>query len=344
MSEYTEVEHPFLAQLAAQGWTVIDQGPQLPQDPAPSLRTSFRPWWLPGVLREAVAGINTLPDGTPWLTGRQLDELEANLFRQPQRSLLESNQAVHELLLKAQADVNEATGEVDPVVQLIDFHHPERNTFHAINQFRIATPGCVREFIVPDIVLFVNGIPLGVVECKKGSPTCANPMQEAFVQLQRYMRRRAETEAAGLREGEPRLFHANLLLIRSCGLQADYGSISSGEEHFHAWKTLHPADDAGLSGLNPQQQLVAGMLAPANLLQMLRTCTVFIDTDAGSRVKVVCRYQQFRAANKIVQGLRKGFARAATRKSAVAWCGTPRGPASRSPWCSWRACCGPAPT
>ena len=317
MSEYTEVERPFLEQLAAQGWTVIDQGPQLPQDAGPSLRGSFRPWWLAGVFRDAVRAINRLPDGAPWLTGPQLDELESQLFRQPQRTLLEANQAAHELLMKTQVDVNEATGEVDPVVRLIDFHHPERNRFHAINQFRIATPGCVREFIVPDIVLFVNGIPLAVVECKKGSATCANPMQEAFVQLQRYMRRRPETEAAGLKEGEPRLFHTNLLLIRSAGLQADYGSISSGEEHFYAWKTLHPADDAGLAGMNAQQQLVAGMLAHANLLQMLRTCTVFMDRDAGSRVKVVCRYQQFRAAGRIVQRLRSGHT--ALERSGVVW-------------------------
>lgn len=317
MSEYTEVEQPFLRQLAAQGWTVVDQGPQLPQDASASLRASFRPWWLPGVFRESVRALNTLADGTPWLTERQLDELESQVFRQPQRTLLEANQAVHELLLKAQVDVNEATGEPDPVVKLIDFHHPGRNRFHAINQFRIATPGCVREFIVPDIVLFVNGIPLAVVECKKGSATCANPMQEAFVQLQRYMRRRADTEAAGLKEGEPRLFHSNLLLVRTCGLEADYGSISSGEEHFYAWKTLYPADDAALAGLNPQQQLVAGMLTQGNLLQMLRTCTVYMDTDAGTRVKVVCRYQQFRAAGKIVQRLRTG--QTAAERSGVVW-------------------------
>ena len=321
MSEYTEVEQPFLAQLAAQGWTIIDQGTQLPQEPAPSLRSSFRPWWLPGVFREAVATINTLADGpgkgAPWLTARQLDELESQLFRQPQRTLLEANLAVHELLLKAQVDVNEATGEADPVVRLIDFHHPERNRFHAINQFRIATPGRGREFIVPDIVLFVNGIPLAVVECKKGSAICANPMREAYVQLKRYMDQRAETAASGLKEGEPRLFHANLLLVRTCGLEADYGSISSGEEHFCAWKTLYPADDAGRSGMNAQQQLVAGMLTRANLLQMLRTCTVFMDTDAGARVKVVCRYQQFRAANKIVHRLRTGGT--ALERSGVVW-------------------------
>jgi type I restriction enzyme, R subunit len=317
MSEYTEVERPFLQQLAAQGWTVIDQGPAVPQAAAPSLRESFRTWWLPGVFRQAVSAINRLHDSAEWLTPRQLDELEPQLLRQPKRTLLEANQAVHEFLMKAQVDVNEATGEVDPVVQLIDFHHPERNQFHAINQFRIETPGCVREFIIPDIVLFVNGIPLAVVECKKGSATCANPMQEAFVQLQRYMRRRPETERAGLKEGEPRLFHSNLLLIRSSGLEADYGTLTSGEEHFYAWKTLYPQADAAPDGLNPQQRLVAGMLGKANLLQMLRTCTVYMDTEGGTRIKVLCRYQQFRAANKVMERLRGG--RTAIERSGVVW-------------------------
>jgi type I restriction enzyme, R subunit len=317
VSEYTEVEQPFLAQLAAQGWTIIDQGAELPQNPTASLRSNFRTWWLPGVFRNAVAAVNTLPDGKPWLTQPQLDDLESQLFRQPQRTLLEANQAAHQLLMKAQVDANEATGEADPVVRLIDFEHPERNQFHAMNQFRIATPGRGREFIVPDIVLFVNGIPLAVVECKKGSATCANPMQEAYAQLKRYMDQRPDTAASGLKEGEPRLFHPNLLLIRASGLAADYGSISSGEEHFYAWKSLYPADDAGLAGMNPQQQLVAGMLTRANLLHMLRTCTVFMDTDAGTRVKVVCRYQQFRAASKIAQRLRTG--RNAQERSGVVW-------------------------
>lgn len=170
MSEYTEVERPFLDQLEAQGWTVIDQGQGVPQDATASLRQHFRQALLPGVFDEAVQA----------------------------------------LLFKAQADRNELTGEADPVVRFIDFHTPANSRFHAINQFRVDTPGCVKPFIIPDIVLFVNGIPLVVVECKKGSETCANPMQEAFVQPQRYVRRRAETEAAGLKEGEPRLFHSNL--------------------------------------------------------------------------------------------------------------------------------------
>ncbi len=317
MSEYTEVERPFLQQLAELGWTVIDQGTGVPQQATPSLRGNFRQWLLPEVFDSAVRAINRTDDGREWLTDRQLEDLRSQLLRHPNHTLLEANEAVQAMLFKAQTDSNELTGESDPVVRLIDFHNPANNQFHAINQFRIDTPGCVKAFIIPDIVLFVNGIPLVVVECKKGSETCANPMQEAFVQLQRYMRRRKETEASGLKEGEPRLFHSSLMLVRSCGLEADYGTITSGEEHFYAWKTLHPADDAALEGLNAQQQLIAGMLNKANLLQILRTSSVFMDTDGGPRVKVVCRYQQFRAASKIVDRLRTG--ETATERSGVVW-------------------------
>lgn len=317
MSEYSEVEQPFLHQLAAQGWTVIDQGNGVPQDAAPSLRRSFREWLLPDVFDEAVRRINTLTNGRPWLTDRQLDDLRSQLLRQPNRTLLEANEAIQSLLFKAQVDVNEQTGESDPVVKLIDFEHPENNSFHAINQFRIDTPGCVKAFIIPDIVLLVNGIPLCVVECKKGSEVCANPMAEAFVQLQRYMNKRPETAAADLREGEPRLFHSSLLLIRSCGLEADYGTITSSEEHFYDWKTLYPLSDDDLEGMNAQQRLVAGMLTKSNLLQILRTSAVFKDTDSGSRIKVVCRYQQYRAAAKVLQRLRTGESSA--ERSGVVW-------------------------
>ena len=203
MSEYTEVEQPFLHQLASMGSTIIDQGREIPQDPSKSLRRSFRQWILPDLFAKAVSAVNTTSAGEGWLTEKQLHDLHDQILRQPNRTLLEANEAIQKLLFKAQVDVNEITGEQDPVVKLIDFADPENNQFHAINQFRIDTPGCVKQFIIPDIVLFVNGIPLAVVECKKGGPTCANPMHEAFEQLQRYMNRRAPTRQQGLREGEP---------------------------------------------------------------------------------------------------------------------------------------------
>jgi type I restriction enzyme R subunit len=317
MSEYTEVEQPFLQQLHTSGWDIIDQGQEIPSDPAKSRRATFRQWLLPEVFNRAVAAINPGTDGATWLTDKQLLDLQEQLLRHPNRTLLEANEAVHKLLLKAQVDVNEETGEQDPVVRLIDFNTPENNHFLAINQFRIDTPGCVKEFIIPDIVLFVNGIPLAVVECKKGGPTCANPMAEAFAQLQRYMNRRADTSRQGLKEGEPRLFHGNLLLIRSSGVEADYGSITSGEEHFYPWKTLWPRDDSEAERLNPQQRLIEGMLNKTHLLRILRTSSVFMDTDGGPRIKVVCRYQQFRAANRIIERLRHG--KSPEEQSGVVW-------------------------
>ncbi|MGS0757965.1 type I restriction endonuclease, partial [Roseateles sp. GG27B] len=129
MSEYSEVELPFLQQLAAQGWTVIDQGSGIPQDAAPSLRANFRQWLLPEVFTAAVREINRGSDGQCWLTDRQLDDVAQQLLRQPNRTLLEANEAIQALLFKAQVEVNELTGESDPVVRLIDFQRPEHNQF-----------------------------------------------------------------------------------------------------------------------------------------------------------------------------------------------------------------------
>lgn len=317
MSEYTEVEKPFLEQLQSLGWTAIDQGPEIPQDPGKSIRLSFRRWLLPGVFAKAVADINRTAEGKSWLTDKQLNDLQDQILRQPNRTLLEANEAIQKLIFKTQVDVNEITGEQDPVAKLIDFENPGNNRFHAINQFRIDTPGCVKQFIIPDIVLFVNGIPLAVVECKKGGPTCANPMNEAFEQLQRYMNKRNATLQQGLKEGEPRLFHTVLLVVRSSGLEADFGTITSGEEHFFPWKTQWPNNDSTATGMNQQQQLIAGMLNKQNLLHILRTSSVFMDTDSGPRIKVVCRYQQFRAACKICEQLRNG--KTVVQRSGVIW-------------------------
>ena len=344
MSEYLHVEKPFLDQLNTLGWTVIDQGYGfIPADPAASLRNSFREWLLPDVFRHAVRAINCTEDGKEWLTARQLDDLRDQLLRQPNRTLLEASEAWQKILLKAQVDVNEVTGESDPVVKLIDFAHPERNFFHAVNQFRIDTPGCVKAFIIPDIVLFVNGIPLVVVEAKIGDANTANPLHAAFEQLLRYRNARPKTAAAGLREGEPRLFFTNLLLIRTCGENAEFGTITSGHEHFYAWKDIWPESRrtfvSPLGEMREQERMIQGMLAPDTLLDILRTCSVFMDTDSGRRVKVVCRYQQYRAARRIVERLRTG--KTPDERSGVVC--TRRGPASRSQWSSWLVCYAPPP-
>ncbi len=322
MSEYLHVEKPFLDQLADLGWRVTDQGHGIiPSNPAGSLRTGFREWILPDIFRDSIRSINPTSDGTAWLTNHQLDDLRDQIRRQPNRTLLEANEASQALFLKAQVDRNEVTGEVDPVVRLFDFDHPERNRFDAINQFRIDTPGCVKKFIIPDIVLFVNGIPLVVVEAKIGDANTANPLYAAYEQLLRYRNGRTETVESGLREGEPRFFYSNLLLIRTCGEQAEFGTITSGHEHFYAWKDIWPESlqkySPPLGVEREQEKLVQGLLNPSSLLDILRTCTVFMDTDEGKRIKVISRYQQYRAARKIVERLLTG--ESAEDRSGVVW-------------------------
>jgi len=147
MSERSFVEKPFLDQLASLGWQVIDHGPGVPTDPTKSFRTSFRQVILQGVFRLSLHEINRTAQGQPWLTDKQIDDLIDEVLNQPAKSLVEANEAVLKLLYRAQVDVNEVTGEQYPNVKLIDFEHPGRDHFLAINQFRIDTPGAGRDFI-----------------------------------------------------------------------------------------------------------------------------------------------------------------------------------------------------
>ena len=308
MPEYPYVEKPFLDQLQALGWQVIDQGAGVPSDPAQGRRSSFRQVVLPQIFRQSVQTINTLPDGTPWLTDSQLDALYDEVTALP-GSLIEANVVFQEMLAKHTVDVNEITGEQYPVVQLIDFARPERNHFLAINQFRIDTPGRVKDFIIPDIVLFVNGLPLVVIECKDANEHTANPLYEAYVQIQRYSDQREETHREGLSEGEPTLFHFNQFFVLTSGTNARFGTITASETHLYPWRDIYPPVHRNytppLDIEREQEVLIQGMLPPATLLDIVRSYVLFMETGEG-RVKVICRYQQYRAVHKILDRLRDG--------------------------------------
>ncbi|WP_027722121.1 type I restriction endonuclease subunit R [Maridesulfovibrio zosterae] len=320
MAEYLVVEKPFLDQLETLGWQITDQGAGIPHTPAKSFRNSFREVALFEEFKQSVRSINRTEDGQQWLTEKQLSDLYNEIFHQPTAGLIEANESVLKLLFKAQVDVNEITGEADPVVKLIDFDNPQRNSFRAINQFRIDTPGGVKDFIIPDIVLFVNGLPLVVIECKDSNEYTSNPIHEAVEQLRRYSDQREQTIADGLREGEPALFFSNQLLIATCGDEAEFGSITANKDYFFAWKDIYPLKykeyDPPLGRERAQEVLIQGMLPPETLLDIIRTCTVFMDVGEH-RVKAVCRYQQYRAADKIIEKLRNG--ESPKDRSGVVW-------------------------
>lgn len=320
MSEYNFVEKPFLEQLAKLGWTVIDQGPGIPQDPKVSKRDHFKEFALKEIFKESVRKINVTPDKKEWLTDDQLNKLFEEVTHHPAKGLVEANQAVLKLLFKAHVDRNDLTGEEWPAVKLIDFENKIPNHFLAINQFRIDTPGRVKEMIIPDLVLFVNGLPIVVVECKDANAFTSNPMYEAFKQLMRYSDQRPDTHESELHEGDPRLFFSNQFLIRTTGDRADVGSITATDEEFwFAWKYI-PDEftnyEPPLGREREQEVLIQGLLAKSTLLDVIRTCIVFMDTGQA-RVKVVPRYQQYRAVCKIVHRLLTG--ETPRNRSGVIW-------------------------
>lgn len=322
MSEYKNVEKPFLNSLESLGWQIIDQGCYtIPKDPTISLRSSFREIILRDEFIKSVSRINLTEDRHEWLTDKQLSQIYDELLSTPYPSLLEANTAIHEMLAKKSivVDSNELTGEQFVKVKLIDFDNILANSFIAINQFRIDTIGTDKSFIIPDIVLFVNGLPLVVIECKDFDVT--NPIHEAVTQIRRYANQREATKLAGLREGEERLFWFNVFSIATYANVAKYGAITSDEEFYFEWKDVFPRDNlpAGveLAELSSQDKLICGMLAPANLLDILRSFTLFETTESGVTIKKVPRYQQYRAVNKIIQRLENGVT--PLERSGVVW-------------------------
>lgn len=180
MSEYQFVERPLLTQLDSMGWVVIDQGASIPKDPTKSLRTDFRQWLLKDLFLRAVRDINRTDKNETWLSNSQLEQLYQDFLDFDTQKLLPANEEGLSRLFKWQVDENTVTGEPDLVVKIIDFDNWEANNFTAINQFRIDTPGGVKEFIIPDIVLLVNGMPLVVIECKEDNGYASDPMHEAI--------------------------------------------------------------------------------------------------------------------------------------------------------------------
>lgn len=135
MSEYNNVEQPFLKKLEETHWDIIDQGPGIPQNPIVSLRSSFNEVALKVKFIESVGKIN------PWATEEQLLYCYERILVQLGK-LLEANKAVFQMLRKGITlpGKNEQTGEENPTVKIVDFDHWENNNFLAINQFRVDTP------------------------------------------------------------------------------------------------------------------------------------------------------------------------------------------------------------
>lgn len=300
IDERTFVEEPFLEQLEGLGWQVLrlkspSEGVQYPEE---SWRESFSQVIIKPKLVEAIKTIN------PWIEDDQVDEVIRKLTTYSAGNLLENNKNVLNLLLgNTSVSENRKTGQKSPTVKYIDFDHPGNNSFIAISQFKVRIIG-TENHIFPDITLFINGLPVVVIEAK--SPKVKDPMGEAIEQLMRYSEQRSNS----IREGNRELFYFNQIVIATCRNEAKFGTITTHvEKHFYRWTDPYPltVDDitTGSSAPNDQQRLVAGMFSKQNLLDLIRSFTIF-KTEGNKTIKIVGRYQQFRAVKLILDRLKNG--------------------------------------
>jgi type I restriction enzyme R subunit len=297
LDERNHVEKPLLDQLHGLGWEVRDL--DRTQKPQNSDRENFTEVVILPVLHQQLQVIN------PWLETDQIEEVIKQLTANfPSNNLLENNRHLFTLLQEnTSVSENRKTGEKSPTVKFVDFAHACNNSFIAICQFKIRILG-TEHHIIPDIVLFLNGLPIVVIECK--SPKVQDAIPEAIDQLMRYSEQRG---AKG--EGSAPLFFYNQFIIVTCRNEAKFGTISTHtEKYFYRWADPYPRTledlDRGASSPNEQQRLVAGMLDHNNLLEIIRNFTLFSVSDKGETIKIVGRYQQFRAVKKAVQRLLEG--------------------------------------
>jgi len=194
LDERNHVEKPLLDQLAGLGWEIIDLT-DTKQQPGDTFRESFTEVVMLPVLREQLKTIN------PWLEDDQVEEVVKRLTAGfPGSSLIQNNQLVlHLLLERTSVSENRQAGEKSPTVRFVDFDHRDNKRFIAVCQFKVRILG-TEHHIVPDIILFLNGLPVVVIECK--SPRVKDAIAEAIDQLLRYSEQRG---ARG--EGSAPLFY-----------------------------------------------------------------------------------------------------------------------------------------
>jgi len=308
LDERNHVEKPLLDQLAGLQWEVLDCDNK--QHPSETFRESFTEVVMLPVLRAQLKVIN------PWLEDDQVEEVVKQLTASfPGTGLIQNNRHVFELLLEnSSVSENRQTSEKSPTVRFIDFKHRDNNRFIAVCQFKVRILG-TEYHIIPDIVLFLNGLPIVVIECK--SPKVKEPIPEAINQLLRYSEQRG---AKG--EGSATLFYYNQFVVTTCRQEAKFGTITThNEKQFYRWADPFPRSlndlEHGNSSPNDQQRLVAGMLDRDNLLDIIRTFTLFSTSDKGDIIKVVGRYQQFRAVKLAVKRLLDG--KTPRERSGIIW-------------------------
>ena len=256
----SDVEQVALDWLANVGWQVA-YGPDIAPDTPGAQRSDYGEVVLARRLRDALAGLN------PHLPAAALEDAFRKLVRPEGATLEARNRAFHRMLVEG-VTVEYRAGEGairGAQVQVIDFDEPASNDWLAVNQFTVTENQHTRR---PDVVLFVNGLPLGIIELKNPADEDAT-LWTAWQQLQTY---KAEL---------PTLFSMNEMLMVSDGVQARVGTLTAGREWFKPWRTIS-GETLADPHLTELQVMLEGICQPERFLPLVRDFIVF--EDDGRRV------------------------------------------------------------
>ena len=272
------VEQAGLAWLEGLGWNVA-HGPDIAPGASTQERTDYGQVILEQRLRDALARLN------PSLPSSALDDAFRKLTRLSGTTLEARNRAFHRMLVDGvEVEYRDDDGAIRGAqVQVVNFDEVATNDWLAVNQFTVSENNNTRR---PDIVLFVNGLPLGVIELKNPADEDAT-IWTAWNQLQTY---KAEL---------PSLFAFNELLMVSDGTQARVGTLTAGREWFKPWRTIAGEAEAE-SPLTELQVALEGVCEPERFLTLVRGLIAFEDDGSGALDKKMAGYHQYHAVRVAV--------------------------------------------
>jgi len=282
-----KIEAFTIEQLQLSGW-IFTHGLSIAPGSEHSERETYEQVILVGRLRTAVARLN------PNIPENYREQAIQKVLRIYSPDLLHNNETFHQLMVeKVRVPYQQDGYERSHEVALIDFDHPGNNQFLVVNQYTIVEKNQNKR---PDVLLFVNGIPLVVIELKNAADEQAT-MHKAFDQVQTY------------KATIPGLFTYNAICVISDGMECKAGSVTAGFTRYMTWKTADGRKEA--SRFKPQlETLLTGMLNPATLLDLVRKFIVYEKTkkeDAKTGItqivteKKLAAYHQYYAVNKAVQ-------------------------------------------
>ncbi|MGS3152956.1 type I restriction endonuclease subunit R [Aeromonas sanarellii] len=290
-----QLEQEVMGWLAEVGYRTVCGYDVAPDSDSP-WRSDFRQVVLEDVLREAVQRLN------PKVPAQAREDAVRQVLNLDTPAQLLANRLFHRLLVNGVKVEYQRGGEtVGDYVRLADFANPTANVWLALNQFSIKGPHHTRR---PDIILFLNGLPLVVLELKNPADEQAD-IWKAFEQLQTY---KAQI---------PDLFQYNEILVISDGSEARMGSLSANAERFMQWRTVDGITLDPFGPFGELETLVRGILAPALLLDYLRFFVLF--EEDGALVKKIAGYHQYHAVRSAISQVVQASRPEGSRKGGVVW-------------------------